>query len=431
MRMHQIKLPHFKESAEKETIVLPLPDKVIISMGQHLGAPCTPTVKVGDKVKIGDIIGNSDAAMSAPVHASISGTVTEFTDVLHISGRYMQAVVIESDGKGEISDNIHPPKVTNREEFLQAVRDSGSIGLGGAGFPTCMKLSYDNKQYHPDMLIINGAECEPYITSDYRCFMEEGENVLEGVKLILKYLEIPHCIIGIEDNKPKAIEKMRKLCEAYPEIEVKSLKSGYPQGAEKTLIYNSTGRTVEEGKLPISCGCLVVNSSTTAFIAEYIKTGMPMVHRRITVDGNIVGKPANFMAAVGMSIGEIVFYADLTDKPDRILLGGPMMGSCSFDLDYPLSKTNNALLMFANTPRYNTTACIRCGRCVQACCMNLLPTELEHAYDAMNAELLERLNVNLCVNCGACSYVCPAKRNLAEKNQLAKAFLRSVSVKKK
>ena len=353
MLLHQVKLPHFKHSAESETVKLPMPDKVVISMAQHLGAPCTPTVKVGDKVKIGDVIGSSEAAMSAPVHSSISGTVTAITDVLHISGRNMQSVVIENDGLEQISDSVCPPTVENREQFLQAVRNSGSIGLGGAGFPTSLKLGFDPKEKQPDFLIINGAECEPYITSDYRCFMEEGEDVLEGVLLMLKYLGIPKCIIGIEKNKPKAIEKMTRLCEKHDNITVKPLKSSYPQGAEKTLIFSTTGRVVKEGTLPLASGCIVINSSTAAFIAQYIRTGMPLVKRRITVDGNIVKKPSNFIVPVGMSIGEIVYYAELSDKPDRIILGGPMMGACAFDPDYPLSKTNNAVLMFADSPVYD------------------------------------------------------------------------------
>lgn len=431
MLLHQVHLPHFKNSVESETVVLPLPNKVIISMAQHIGAPCIPAVAVGDKVKIGDVIGDSDAVMSAPVHSSISGTVTAITEVLHISGRNMKSVVIESDGLREISDRVKPPVINSREDFLQAVRDSGSIGLGGAGFPTSLKLGFDPKEKQPDTLIINGAECEPYITSDYRCFMEDGEKVLEGIQLIQKYLDIPKCIIGIEKNKPLAIKKMTELCAEYPNITVKALKSSYPQGAEKTLIYSTTKRVVKEGRLPLSSGCIVMNSSTAAFIAEYVKTGMPLVRRRITVDGNIVGKPQNFMAAVGMPIGEIVYHADLTDKPDRIILGGPMMGSCAFDIDYPLSKTNNALLMFGASPVYKPTACIRCGRCVSACSMNLLPTELEHAFDAGDADRLNKLKINLCVNCGACSFVCPAKRNIAEKNQLAKAFVREHANKKK
>lgn len=430
MLLHQVKLPHFKHSAESETVKLPMPDKVVISMAQHLGAPCTPTVKVGDKVKIGDVIGSSEAAMSAPVHSSISGTVTAITDVLHISGRNMQSVVIENDGLEQISDSVCPPTVENREQFLQAVRNSGSIGLGGAGFPTSLKLGFDPKEKQPDFLIINGAECEPYITSDYRCFMEEGEDVLEGVLLMLKYLGIPKCIIGIEKNKPKAIEKMTRLCEKHDNITVKPLKSSYPQGAEKTLIFSTTGRVVKEGTLPLASGCIVINSSTAAFIAQYIRTGMPLVKRRITVDGNIVKKASNFIVPVGMSIGEIVYYAELSDKPDRIILGGPMMGACAFDPDYPLSKTNNAVLMFADSPVYEPSECIRCGKCVKACSMNLLPTELEHAFDMRDTMRLEKLKVNLCVNCGACSFVCPAKRNLAEKNQLAKAFLREQSTRK-
>lgn len=429
MFLHSVKLPHFKHSAESETVELALPEKVTISMAQHLGVPCKPTVKVGDKVKIGDIIGDSDAVMSAPVHSSISGTVAEITEVLHISGKNMQSVVIENDGKNEISDGVHPVKVTNREEFLKAVRNSGSIGLGGAGFPTSIKLGFDPKEKKPDYLIINGAECEPYITSDYRCFMEEGEDVLEGIKLMMKYLEIPACVIGIEKNKPKAIEKMKQLCAGTPEITVKALKSSYPQGAEKTLIYSTVGRVVKEGQLPLSSGCIVINSSTAAFIAQYIRTGMPLVRRRITVDGNIVKKPSNFIVPVGMSIGEIVYHAQLSEKPDRIILGGPMMGACAFDIDYPISKTSNAVLMFANSPVYEPTACIRCGKCTRACSMNLLPTEIEHAFDVKDAAMLEKLKVNLCVNCGACSFVCPAKHNIAEKNQLAKVFLREIKLK--
>lgn len=424
MIVHKIHLPHSKNSAESETVTLPLPHRAVISTAQHVGAVCTPTVKVGDRVKIGDVIADSDAVMSAPVHASISGTVSEFTEVLHISGRNMPAIVIESDGLGEISDDIKPPVINSREDFLNAVRRSGSIGLGGAGFPTSMKLGFDPKEKQPDKLIINGAECEPYITSDYRCFIEEGEKVLDGALQIMKYLDIPDCIIGIEDNKPKAIAKMRELCASHPNVTVFPLKSSYPQGAEKTLIYSTTKRVVKEGTLPIACGCIVINSSTCAFISDYLKTGMPLVSRRITVDGNIVKKPANFIAAVGMSIGEIVYYAELCAEPDRIILGGPMMGSCAFELDYPLSKTNNAVLLFNNSPVYKPTACIRCGRCVRACSMGLMPTAIETAFDLRDAKKLDALNVNLCVNCGACSFVCPAKRNLAEKNQLAKAFLR-------
>ncbi len=424
MIVHKIHLPHSKNSAESETVTLPLPSRAVISTAQHLGAVCTPTVKVGDKVKIGDVIADSTAVMSAPVHSGISGTVVAFTDVLHISGRNMPSIVIENDGKNEVSESVQPPVINGREDFLAAVRRSGSIGLGGAGFPTSMKLGFDPKEKHPDKLIINGAECEPYITSDYRCFIEEGEKVLDGAELIMKYLDIADCIIGIEDNKPKAIAKMKALCADRPNITVFPLKSSYPQGAEKTLIYSTTGRVVKEGTLPLSCGCIVINSSTCAFISDYIKTGMPLVTRRITVDGNIVKKPSNFIAAVGMSIGEIVKYAELTEEPDRIILGGPMMGACAFDPDYPLSKTNNAVLLFGHSPIYHPTACIRCGKCVRACSMGLMPTALETAFDMRDAKKLADLNVNLCVNCGACSYVCPAKRNLAEKNQLAKAFLR-------
>lgn len=424
MALHSIKLPHFNNAAEKESIVLPLPQKVIISMAQHVGAPCVPVVAVGDKVKIGDLIGNSDAVISAPVHASVAGTVSEIIDIMHISGKLCKSVVIENDNSNQVSDSVKPPVVTNKEEFLKAVRDSGSIGLGGAGFPSSVKLNFDRKTTPIDTLIVNGAECEPYITSDYRSFIEDGESVADGIKLIMKYMEIPNCVIGIEKDKPKAIAKMTEMLKNDANINVQALKSAYPQGAEKTLIYSTTGRVVKEGELPMSTGCLVMNSSTIAFISKYIKTGMPMVKRRITVDGNIVNKPCNFIVAVGTPLGEIIPKVDLRCQPDKIIFGGPMMGNCVFDINTPVAKTNNAVLMFKNDKIDVTTACIRCGRCVAACSMNLAPTELEHAFDAGDKALLNKLKVNLCVNCGACTFVCPAKRNLAEKNQLAKAFLR-------
>lgn len=424
MALNSIKLPHFNDAAEKQTEILPLPKQVIISMAQHIGVPCEPAVSIGDTVKIGDIIGKSDAALSAPIHASISGKVKDIIDIMHISGRLCKSIVIENDGTGAVSDSVKPPAVNNKADFISAVRNSGAIGLGGAGFPSSVKLNYDREKTPIKILIVNGAECEPYITSDYRCFIEEGEEVLNGIKLIMKYMSIPACIIGIEKNKPKAILKMRKLTENDSSISIKALKSAYPQGAEKTLIYSTTGLVVKEGELPMNTGCLVMNCSTIAFISKYMKTGMPLISRRITVDGNVVEKPSNFIIAVGTPLGEIIPLVNLKEQPDKVIYGGPMMGNCVFDMNTPVSKTNNAVLMFKDTKINTQTACIRCGKCVRACTMNLSPTELEHAFDSRDAELLKKLKVNLCVECGACSFVCPAKRNLSEKHQLAKAFLR-------
>ena len=400
-------------------------------MAQHIGAPCEPCVAVGDRVKIGQKIGDSEAFMSAPVHASISGVVKEIKDVMNVFGRLCKTVVIENDNMNEMYEGLEPPKCDSREDFIKAVRESGAIGLGGAGFPTHVKLGYDKNKVKIEYLLLNGAECEPYITSDYRELMENSDNVLAGIDLIMKKLEIPNAIIGIEEDKLAAIDKLTKLCVRYPNIKVQKLPGAYPQGAEKVLVHSLTGRIVEEGKLPSDVGCVVMNVSTAGFIYGYIKTGVPLIRRRITIDGNIVNNPANFFIPVGTLLHSIVGFADVRKQPDRIVLGGPMMGSCAFDPDTPLGKTNNAVLLFADTVEQKPTNCIRCGRCVRACAANLMPTELEQAFDARDVNELQRLKVNLCMNCGACSFVCPAKRNLAEKNQLAKDFLRAATAPKK
>lgn len=423
-RLHSVKLPHFSGSAEQLTRKLPVPEVVTISMAQHIGAPCEPLVAVGDRVLVGQKIGDTGAFMSAPVHSSVSGEVTEIKDVMNVGGRLCKTVTIKSDNRMEVSPEVKPPKIESREDFLKAVRESGSIGLGGAGFPTHVKLAYDRSKVNIEYLLINGAECEPYITSDYRELIENTDAIIGGIKLILKWLEIPKAIVGIEADKPEAISKLTKLTAAVPEIEVKKLRSSYPQGAEKVLVHSLTGRIVEEGKLPSDVGCVVMNVSTAGFLYNYSRTGMPLVKRRITVDGNIVNSPCNFFVPVGTLLHSVVGFASLRRQPDKIVLGGPMMGMCAFDPDTPLGKTNNAVLLFGDAPKYEESPCIRCGRCVRACSLNLMPTELEHAYDARDAELLKKLKVNLCMNCGACSFVCPARRNLAEKNQLAKDFLR-------
>ncbi len=428
-KLHSVHLPHFSGSAEQSTRKVPAPEEVAVSMSQHIGAPCEPCVAVGDKVKIGQKIGDTDAFMAAPIHASVSGVVKEIRNVMNVGGRICKTVVITNDNKNEMYEGITPPKIDTREDFIKAVRESGAVGLGGAGFPTHVKLAYDRSKVKIDYLLLNGAECEPYITSDYRELIENTDNVLSGIDLVMTKLEIPHAIIGIEADKPQAIDKITKLAIRYPNISVKRLPSAYPQGAEKVLVHTCTGRVVGEGKLPSDVGCMVMNVSTAGFIYGYVKTGVPLVQRRITVDGDIVNSPANFFVPVGTMLHSVMGFADVRKQPDRIVLGGPMMGACAFDPDTPLGKTNNAVLLFGATKIRKTTACIRCGRCVRACAVNLQPTELESAYDARDAAALERLKVNLCMNCGACSFVCPAKRPLAEKNQLAKDFLRASKAK--
>lgn len=429
--LHSIKLPHFGASADQTTRRLKPPSVVAISMSQHIGVPCEPLVKVGDYVYLGQKIGDSEAFVSAPIHASVSGTVKEIKDVVALNGRLCKTVIIESDNRMQLDPSIAPPVIESRQDFIKAVRESGVIGLGGAGFPTHVKLAFDPEKTKIDTLLLNGAECEPYITSDYRELMENTDAVIGGIKLIMKYLEIPRCIIGIEGDKPDAIEKLRKLTAPMPAIKIVRLKSAYPQGAEKVLIYSLTGRVVKEGKLPSDVGCMMMNVSTTGFIHSYVRTGMPLVKRRVTIDGNVVNSPTNIFVSVGTQLHEILKETGTRKDPDRIILGGPMMGACAFDPDAPVGKTNNAVLLFADSPVHKESPCIRCGRCVRACPLNLMPTELEHAYDARDAQQLNKLKVGLCMNCGACSYVCPAKRSLAEKNQLAKDFVRQQQAKEK
>ncbi len=423
MKLNSVKLPHLNTAAEIQSTNIKLPERVIISMSQHGGVPCTPVVSVGDRVKTGQLIGTSDAVISAPVHSSVTGTVKEITEVLNVFGKRNKAVVIETELRQEMWEGITPPVVNNRRDFIQAVKDSGSVGLGGAGFPTYVKLDYP-KEAKIDTLVVNGAECEPYINSDYRAFIEDGEKIAAGIRIILEKLGLERAVIGIEADKPKAIKKMTELTASDSNISVLKLKSNYPQGAEKVLIYNATGRVVEAGKLPMSAGCIVINCSTVAFIYDYLKTGIPLIKRRLTVDGPIVNKPMNLIVPVGTPVKDILAAANIRKQPDRVLLGGPMMGTCIYDENMPVSKTNNAVILFADTKPNVQTACIRCGRCVRACSMGLMPTELEHAYDARDVRLLEKLNINLCMNCGACTFVCPAKRNISEKNQLAKLFVR-------
>ena len=426
MGLKTIKVPHHKGTQFTKTISFNVPQKVKLPLSQHMGAPCNSLVKVGDEVKVGQKIGDTDAFMSAPIHSSVSGKVTAISDYLLANGRTCKAVEIETDGLQTISEEIKPPKVKDKTSFIEAIRESGCCGLGGAGFPTHIKFKYDEKKTPIDTLIINAAECEPYITADYREMIEFPENVLEGIELILKYLGIKRCFIGIEDNKPQAIKKFQKMVENNDHIGVKSLKASYPQGAEKVITYNTTGRIIGEGQLPSNQGVIVMNVSTVSFISKYLKTGMPLVSKRLTVAGDLVKKPCNGYAILGTATSDILSQCDTdTENIKKLISGGPMMGMCLYDYDTPVVKTNNAILALSKKAvvEKKQTSCIRCGKCIEACPLNLMPTGFEKAYDSRNVEMLKKLNVTLCMNCGSCSYVCPANRDLAEKNQLAKALI--------
>jgi len=395
-------------------------------MSMHIGAPAKPVVKVGDDVKVGQLIAEADGFVSSPIYSGVSGKVKRIGDMLVSSGGRVPAVTIETDGKQEMLEGIGPPKVSSLQEFLEAVRSSGVVGLGGAGFPTAVKLSVKDLSMI-DEVIINGAECEPYITSDTRTMIDDADLVWEGIELLQKYLRVKRVIIGIEDNKPRCIANFRSMCKPGCGVEVKALPANYPQGGEKVLIFNTIGRIVPEGKLPIDVGAVVVNCTTLAAVAKYIKTGIPLYEKCVTVDGSAVRNPQNVIAPIGTPLKDIFeFCGGFKSDPQKVLYGGPMMGIAVPDLEQPVLKNTNAILAFdakdAKLPQ--ETSCIKCGRCIAHCPLNLAPADIETAFRLKDAETLGRLKVNLCMECGCCAYVCPANRNLVQVNKLAKVMLR-------
>ncbi|MDE6785052.1 MAG: electron transport complex subunit RsxC [Ruminococcus sp.] len=420
-KLHGIKLKHRKNTENHETVQLPIPKKIKLPMSMHMGAPCIPLVKTGDTVKVGQKIGDSDAAFSVPVHSSVSGRVTAVTDYQTAMGTVCRAVEIEPDGGQIVSEDVKPPVITDKQSFIKAVRESGVCGLGGAGFPTHIKLNPKNEI---DTLVINAAECEPYITADYREMLENTDDVLRGIRLVKDMLNIKNAKIAVEANKPEAIRKFTDMAENDDTIDIVTLPSSYPQGAEKVIIYNTTGRIVEEGKLPADTGIIVLNVSTAAFIYRYTQDGMPLITRRITVDGNAVGEPKNISAPIGTPIEDILTFCKTDfESLKKVISGGPMMGMSIPDISMPVTKTTNALLALNKYDERKTSACIRCGRCVNVCPIGLMPAEIDRAYRIRDIDDLKALKVTLCMNCGSCTFVCPANRKLAETNQLAKTLI--------
>ncbi len=425
--LNGIFVKHHKNTENSATEIMPIPDKVVIPMSQHIGKPCDVAVKLMDEVKVGQIIGAQSGFISAPIHSSVSGKVTAIDDVILSNGASCKAVVITTDKLQEVSEDVKPPVVNSFDDFINAVKESGLVGLGGAGFPTYVKFSPKNLA-EVDSLIINGAECEPYITSDYRCFMEESENIIDGINAIQKWLGIKNVYVGIEDNKPDAIKLMESLSSKVNNMKVVSLKAKYPQGGEKVLIYEVTGRIVEEGMLPADVGTIVSNVTSVAFLAKYLKTGMPLVSKRLTVDGSAVKNPKNVIVPIGTQIKDVIeFCGGYKEEPKKILYGGPMMGTAARNDEAPVIKNNNAILAFneKDSVEKPETACIKCGRCVTACPFNLMPAPISAAYARKDVDALKKLKVNLCMECGCCSYVCPAKKNLVLTNKLAKSLVNS------
>ena len=423
--LHGIIVPHKKKTAGTVPVSMGAPKAAYYPMHQNIGAPARPVVKVGDEVFVGTLIGEAGGFVGSPVYSGVSGKVKKIEETIQPGGAYSPTVVIEPDGLQTPDPSIEKPVVTDTASFVEAVKNSGIVGLGGAGFPTAVKLSVkDNAKI--EQIIINGAECEPYITSDTRTMLDRADDMCEGIELLSKYLGCREFIIGIEKNKPQCIKKMNETCALLDGVKVAALPSVYPQGGEKVLIYNITKKVVGEGMLPIDVGVIVINCTTLAEIARYIRTGMPLTEKCVTVDGACVKAPKNVIVPIGTPAEEVFeFCGGFTEDPAKIIFGGPMMGIAASDLAAPVLKQTNALLALSEKEAAipEPSNCIRCGRCTNTCPFGLAPVSIVTAYENGDMEMLEKCKANLCMECGCCSYVCPAARPLVQQNKLAKAAL--------
>lgn len=430
-----VNVSHNKNTAEMPVERMPIPQKVVLSMQQCIGAPCEPTVKVGDIVSAGQLIGDTDKFVSAPIHATVSGKVTAVGDVKLANGMICKGVTIESDGEMRMCEDIKPPVVTNKAELVKAVRESGLVGLGGAGFPTHVKLNFPDDK-NVDTLIINAAECEPYITVDYRACIEDPQDILEGVYKLQEFLKFKQIIIAIEDNKPQAFKILKEIADkdnnSGDVVKLMTLKSKYPQGAEKMMVLSATGRKVPPGKLPADVGCVVMNVASVAFVGRYLRTGKPLISRSITVDGSAIAEPKNLRVPIGTNLQDIIDYCGgFKSEPRKIIFGGPMMGVAICDTQAPICKQNNALLAFEDRKDIikKERDCIRCGRCVSVCPMSLMPTNIERAAKIKDVDALKKSGIMVCMECGSCSYSCPSGRPLVQYMRLAKQIIREDGAK--
>ncbi|HOK62524.1 MAG TPA: electron transport complex subunit RsxC [Soehngenia sp.] len=427
-----VSVPEYKELTCNNPIeVLKSPEIVYIPLHQHTGAPCEPIVDVGDVVKVGQKIGSSNAFVSSSIHSSVSGIVKELSTIYAPNGIKSKCVVIENDGKDEMVDGIEEKKLEslNRETIITLFKEMGVVGMGGACFPTHVKYSPpEDKKI--DVLIVNGAECEPYITADHRLMLEYTRDIISGIKVAMKALNVEKAYIGIEDNKQDAIEAMKKELGSETKIVVASLKTKYPQGDEKRIINAITGRKVPLGGLPMDVGCVVSNVATIKAINDAVLKGKPLYERVVTVTG-AVNNPKNLLVKIGTPIENLIeACGGFKDKPGKVIVGGPMMGIAQFTLKTPIVKGSNGLLVKSMKEIKNEEVypCIKCGKCIDVCPSRLEPLYLSSYSLKDNYGKCDELNALACVECGACSYICPAKRPLAESIKKAK---REITAKRK
>ena len=406
-------------SKDKPIIKLEPKGELVFPMSQHIGAPAKPVVAVGDTVLVGQRIGEADGFVSAHIISSVSGTVKAVEPRLTANGTKALSVVVENDNEYKTVEGFgakRNAKELSAKEIKEIIKDAGIVGMGGAGFPTHVKLSPKNDR-DIEYILVNGAECEPYLTSDYRLMLEEPEKLVGGLRIILQLFENATGLICIEDNKPAAIAVLNELVKNDKNIKIATLKTKYPQGSERKLIYAATGRKINSSMLPSDAGCIVQNVDTVCSIYRAVAEGTPLTRRIITVSGEAVKEPQNFNVRIGSSYAELTEAAGgFTEEPKKLISGGPMMGIALYTLEVPIIKTSSALLAFAEdeVAELETTACIRCGRCVSVCPSKLVPQKLMEAAERHDGGTYEAIAGMECYECGSCTYVCPAGRRLTQ-----------------
>jgi electron transport complex protein RnfC len=409
-----------KELSENKPVqVLQPKGEMVFPLSQHIGAPAKPLVAAGDQVLVGQKIGEPGGFISACVISSVSGTVKTIEPRMVANGSMVPSVIIENDGKYQTVEGFgkeRDPKTLSKEEIRTIVKEAGVVGLGGAGFPTHVKLTPKDES-KIDTIIVNGAECEPYLTSDYRMMLEEPESIIKGLNIILQLFDNAKGVIGIESNKPEAIKLMTELVKDEPRITVCPLQTKYPQGGERTLIYAVTGRKINSTMLPADAGCMVDNVDTVISIYNAVAKGIPLIRRIITVTGDAITNPQNYNVRIGTNYAELIEASGgFKTEPEKVISGGPMMGQALFNFNIPVTKTSSALTCLtkdevaSNAP----SACIRCGRCVKVCPGNIVPQMIMDAAERSDLERFEKLNGMECCECGCCAYICPARRPLTQ-----------------
>lgn len=409
-------------------------DTLVYPLSQHIGAMAKPLVKAGNRVLVGQKIAEKGGFISANIHSSVSGTVKAIEKRLVATGGMVDSIIVENDGMYEEAAPIFSgnPDELSKDEIIKIIEEAGIVGMGGAGFPTNVKLSPKNADII-DSIIVNGAECEPYLTSDYRRMVEQTDKLVKGLKIVLKIFPDAKGYFGIEDNKPEAIEALLKATENEDRIEVVPLKTKYPQGGERSMIYAVTGRKINSKMLPADVGCIVHNVDTIYAIYNAVYNGKPLIERIVTITGDAVSTPKNFQVRIGTPFRELIDAAGgFTTEPEKIISGGPMMGFSFFNIDVPVVKGSSSLLAFIkdDVSHEEPSACIRCGRCAAACPEHLLPMKLAALAGQNEPEEFKKLGGMECVECGCCSYVCPAKRQVTQSVRSMKKLIIASARKK-